>query len=233
MVDADNRPAQVRLSLPKGRIELVYPQPAEDDGEAQKLFTHPLVLQYLPFWDPKATVDDIRARRESREKQPDVFMDMRIYHLPPHTPESTGLPKLMGTTGFLNMWKTNRTTEAGIIITPEAHRAGYASETLFILFDYAFKPVENGGLGMNRISMTTAAMNTAMRGWLEKTMGATLESTYREAWRTRDGAFIDATGYSVLRKDWFEGGLRARLLAKVEKAIAMDKGAKPVSPGVL
>lgn len=214
----------IRLSLPNGRIELSWPPTLEDDHDVHKLYTDPRVLQYLPFWDPNASLESVIQRRTNRLTEPNQFRDFRIHHLPPHTPESTGVPRLLGTVGFIFMSFENQATEAGIIIHPDAHRAGYASEALYLCLKHGFDSKEEGGLGFNRVLFTTAAMNKAMRGWLETALGAKHEGTLREAWKSGD-EFIDAVQYSVLAREWFDGGSEQRLRQRVEGAIAKSKSA--------
>ncbi|KAG8891935.1 hypothetical protein FRC01_014439, partial [Tulasnella sp. 417] len=131
-------PDPIRLSLPNGRIELSWPPTLEDDPDVHKIYTDPRVLQYLPFWDPNASLESVIQRRTTRLTEPNQFRDFRIHHLLPHTAESTGLPNLLGTVGFIFMSLENRATEAGIIIHPEAHRAGYASEALYLCLKHGF-----------------------------------------------------------------------------------------------
>ncbi|KAG9009688.1 hypothetical protein FRB90_008210, partial [Tulasnella sp. 427] len=214
---------EIRLSFPNGRIELSWPPTLADDEEAHALYTNPKVIQYLPFWNSSATLESVTQRRVNRLASPSEFRDFRIHHLAPlHTPSSTGLPNLLGTVGFIFMSPENRATEAGIIIHPEAHRAGYASEALYLCLKHGFDPEESGGLGFNRIMFITAAMNAAMRGWLEIALGAKHEGTLREAWKSGD-EFIDAVQYSILAREWFEGGSEQRLRQRVEQAIAKSK----------
>lgn len=54
------------LSFPNGRIFLKSPAPPEDDEATHRIYTHPLVLEQLPMWNPRATVDDVRERRTSQ-----------------------------------------------------------------------------------------------------------------------------------------------------------------------
>ncbi|KAG9048707.1 hypothetical protein FS837_012250 [Tulasnella sp. UAMH 9824] len=187
-------PDSIRLSLPNGRIELSWPPTLEDDPDVHKLYTDSRVVQYLPFWDPNASLESVIQRRTTR------------------------LPNLLGTVGFIFMSLENRATEAGIIIHPEAQRAGYASEALYLCLKHGFDSKDEGGLGFNRIMFTTAAMNKAMRGWLENALGAKHEGTLREAWKSGD-EFIDAVQYSILAREWFHGGSEQRLRQRVEEAI--------------
>lgn len=159
----------IRLSLPNGRIELIHPPPPSDDPDTHIIYTHPHTLKHLPFWSPSQTLQQVSARRQLRSADPQHFRDFRIHHLPPYySAESTGLPRLLGTVGFIFMEEENAlSSETGIIITPEAHRGGYATEALLLLLDHGFSSAKEGGLGYNRLTFTTAEMNMAMRGWLE------------------------------------------------------------------
>ncbi|KAG8904318.1 snoRNA-binding rRNA-processing protein imp4 [Tulasnella sp. 403] len=207
---------EIRLSLPNGRIELVWPPPPEDDPDTHALYTHPSILAALPFWSASTTLEQISARRKKRTNDPANYRDFRIHHRFPS--QASHLPHLLGTVGYISLSSENCAAEAGIIIAPEVHRGGYASEAMLLLLEYGFKSIEEGGLGMNRIQFTTAAMNGAMRGWLESALGATQEGTLREAWKSGE-EYIDAIGYSILRREWYEGGAKERLERRVQIAI--------------
>jgi len=204
----------IQLSYPNGRIVLTHPAPPSDDSATHRLYTHPHTLKYLPFWRGDKSLEQVTARRELRANDPEGFRDFRIHLVHP----SPGSPDLIGTVGFIFTNHANDSSELGIIIAPEVHKAGYASEAIYLLLEHGFTSTEQGGVGLNRVQFTTAAMNTPMRRWLEDALGATHESTLREAWKSGD-EYIDAIGYSILRREWDEGGAKARLSRRVEIAI--------------
>lgn len=114
-------------------------------------------------------------------------------------------------------------SEAGIVITPEEHHKGYATEAMYLLLEHGFSSLDVGGMALNRIKFTTARTNVAMRRWLDRVLGATEEGTFREAWKCWDGGYIDAVGYAILKRDWFEGGAKLRLAERVERVIFVPR----------
>ncbi|KAG8891393.1 hypothetical protein FRB99_003622, partial [Tulasnella sp. 403] len=210
-------PPSLRLSLPNGRIEITHPPSPDDDIPIHALYTHPKVLQSLPFWSPNTSLDEVTARREMRTQDPEHFRDFRIRHHGGGGGGDDGV--LLGTVGYMFMSPENLSAEAGIVIAPEFHRSGYASEALYLLLEHGFAPLAEGGLEFNRVTFTTANTNVAMRAWLKNVLGATQESHLRQAWKGPGAEFIDATTYSVLSNEWFQGA-KSRLKKRVDEAIA-------------
>ncbi|KAG8849791.1 hypothetical protein FRB96_000614 [Tulasnella sp. 330] len=219
----------IKLSYPDGRITLIHPPPPEDDLNTHLLYTHPHILKYLPFWTPEnQSLQSVTAKRAARTLDSDHFRQFAIYRINSHhnneVAASSGpqLPEFLGTIGFVYIQRHFDSSELGIILQPDAHRAGYAAEAIYLLLDHGFTLMEAGGLGFNRVIFTTAAMNTPMRGWLERALEATQESTQREAWKTATGEYIDAVVYSILRREWV-GGVKGKLAERVDRAIAKSK----------
>ncbi|KAG8969675.1 hypothetical protein FRC03_001547 [Tulasnella sp. 419] len=205
----------IRLSLPNGRIELVHPPPPEDDQAVVEISTHPLILQRLPFWSKHQTVEEAAKRRETRTSDPQHYRDFRVHPHPRLGP--TDLPPVMGSAGFLDIDILNDVSQLGIVLHPHIHRAGYATEILLLLFDHGFASVESGGMGLNRIYLTTAYENVQMRGWLENVLGLKLEGVFKEAWKHRErGEYVDAVGYAILKREWEACG-RDRVVKKLNK----------------
>ena len=60
------------------------------------------------------------------------------------------------------------------------------------------------------MTFETAEANEAMRGWLERVLGATFEGKKRECWKGLDGTYLDVCSYSILEWEW-RGGVREKL----------------------
>ncbi|KAG8979613.1 hypothetical protein FRB94_011543 [Tulasnella sp. JGI-2019a] len=221
----------VELSYPNGRIRLIHPPPPSDDYNTHLLYTHPHTLKHLPIWSLETqSLEKVASKRQARTLDPDHFKEFVIHRIinitdtnsNPRTDHSVARPPVfLGTVGFVYMQRHFDTSELGIVLQPDAHRCGYAAEAVYLLLDHGFTPEGEGGIGLNRVVFTTAAMNVPMRGWLENALGATQESMLREAWKTGEG-YIDAIGYSILRREWVRG-VRANLAARVDRAISKSR----------
>lgn len=86
----------------------------------------------------------------------------------------------------------------GILISPDMHRLGLGSETLYTLLKYVFEEQK-----LHRVTFETAEDNAPMRGWLDM-VGATLEAKRRDCWREVGPAvkYTTVMGYSILEHEW-------------------------------
>jgi RimJ/RimL family protein N-acetyltransferase len=91
----------------------------------------------------------------------------------------------------------HRNCEAGIIISPQYHRQGVATDALHRLLSFAFDQ-----LNMHRVYFITGEDNAGMRSWLEHLLKATYEGLKRDKWREPDGGFCNAVEYSILEDEW-------------------------------
>ena len=199
------------LVSPTRRVKLIPPNPADDEA-VSILRSHPITRRYLPFLPPDLSIESIRLRREERAEDPDL-VDFYIYTLTEDAPESYAFA---GIAGIFKIEAEHASCETGIILSPELHRAGYATEAMYLVLEYAF-----GEWGMHRMTFETAEANEAMRGWLERVLGATLEARKRECWRGLDGTYLDVFSYSILEWEW-RGGVREKL----ERLISGHRGGK-------
>ncbi|KAF7983279.1 hypothetical protein HWV62_22926 [Athelia sp. TMB] len=119
-----------------------------------------------------------------------------------------GGTNFVGMCSFDAISKEHGSATAGILISPDYHRMGIATEALYTLLNSGFEDEK-----LNRIVFQTAASNVMMKGWLEKVLRAEQEYTKRECWKTGDG-YIDVSGYSVLAREW-SGGMKAQLESKL------------------
>ncbi|KAJ7247892.1 acyl-CoA N-acyltransferase, partial [Mycena haematopus] len=119
--------------------------------------------------------------------------------------------KLVGTVGISHIVPVFNSCEVGIIISPDYHRGGLATDALYTLLAYVFEEKK-----FHRAGFVTAANNVGMRGWLDKA-GATLEGTLREAWSDGNGGFTDVSMYSILEREWAET-VKPRLEVRINRA---------------
>ncbi|KAF9465032.1 acyl-CoA N-acyltransferase [Collybia nuda] len=178
------------LHSPTGRIRLVYPS-SEDDEATAAVREHPMSLQYLRFLPKKVTPEDTRNRREQRAEKPEII-DFNIHIVNPD-----GTTTFAGTTGIFNVDLEHESFEAGILVSPDLQRGGFATEALYTLLKYAFEEKN-----LHRGNFETSEDNLPMRSWLENVLGAKLEGKRREAWKESEGRYRDVTSYSILEQEW-------------------------------
>ncbi|KAI8811187.1 acyl-CoA N-acyltransferase [Cladochytrium replicatum] len=204
------------ISLKGRRLRLVYPSPPEDDPAVVDLYQDPITLAHLPFLPPSTSLEKVKAWRESRLANPS-FKDFRIHTI-------TDPPEFVGVIGFRDIdISVNFHGEVGVIVSPKFHRSGYATEALALLMEHGFASKDDGGMNFHRVVYVTAADNAAMRGWLDRTLGARHEGTYRANWKIlpADGddgkvRWVDSVIYGMLEDEWNSEG-RKRLQDKIER----------------
>jgi RimJ/RimL family protein N-acetyltransferase len=175
----------ISLSSPIGRLTLV-PATAADDEAVAILRSHPTTLRYLEILPEHVSVEDVRKRRESRDED-ETIVDFLM---------KSQDGKLAGMCGLFHIEKDWDSCEVGILVSPDCHRGGYATEALYMVLKYAFEDRQ-----FNRATFSTGLNNVGMRGWCEMA-GATHESTWRQYWKNRDGSYADVVGYSILAHEW-------------------------------
>jgi len=201
-------PRTLILQSPFGRLSLVSPPPEGDEEDTIALRTHPKVLEHLKILPERLTMAEVTSRAKQRLEDP-LILDFSVYL----NRGGDAKRELIGVTGYFNLNTVNRSCEVGILVRPDLHGKQYATEVLYVLLHYIF---DTGKL--HRATFETAWSNSAMRGWLERTAGARLESQRRDAWCINDGTFVDVAGYAMLEDEWHnevEPRLRKRLETEV------------------
>lgn len=194
---------QITLRSPKGRLILVSPNAADDEMNAA-LRAHPRTRKYLPYFPEQFSTDQARALRESRAAAGNISFHVHIFN-----DDESGTTSFVGTCGFHNIAEEHASAEVGILISPDYHRGGIATEALYTLLEFGFEERK-----YHRLVFETGADNVMMKGWLEKVVGAEQEFRKRECWKTKEG-FLDVVGYSLLACEW-SGGMRARLISRLQ-----------------
>lgn len=94
-------------------------------------------------------------------------------------------------------------TEAkfGYSVHPDSRGRGVLREALGMVTEWAFRPVSAGGLGKRRLSLTTAASNTASRYAAEQA-GFLHIGTEPESFTTGADGFDDTAVYHRLNPNW-------------------------------
>jgi [ribosomal protein S5]-alanine N-acetyltransferase len=92
------------------------------------------------------------------------------------------------------------TAEVGYWLHPQWRARGLATEAVRLLVRHAFNPVEDGGLGLRRLTLTAATDNIASQRVAEK-VGFVRGGTQRAATRLGDGQYADLATYDLLPSD--------------------------------
>lgn len=91
--------------------------------------------------------------------------------------------------------------EIGYGVHPDARGKGVLTEALGMVVDRAFTEKEKGGLGLRRLSLGTAASNTASRYGAEKA-GFAHVATLPDAFPSGETGFEDETVYAIVNPRW-------------------------------
>ncbi|HEV2781474.1 MAG TPA: GNAT family N-acetyltransferase [Actinophytocola sp.] len=89
----------------------------------------------------------------------------------------------------------------GYVIHPDARGRGILTEALRAVVDWTFRPVAAGGFGKRRITISTAATNTASRHAAEQA-GFTHVCTNPTAFSLGESDFDDEVLYQVINPSW-------------------------------
>lgn len=146
---------------------------------------------------------------ERQSRDPTV----RMYKL---VARSGGSTSFIGVAGFTSLDFANRKAEFSLYIGPQFQKHGFGEKALGILFEHGFT-----NLGLNCIWGETFDGNPASR--LFERIGMQREGTVRERY-WKDGKFIDAHLYSVLRGEWLA------IRNNPGASASSTNGDKPVAP---
>lgn len=178
------------LESPTKRIRLVPPSASDDEASAI-CRAHPTTRQFLQFLPEHMSTDEARIRREERMEDKHI-VDFNVHYL-----KENGTIIFGGFCGYFNIDEYHNSCESGIIISPELHGAGIATEAFYVLLRHIFEERK-----FHRTTFETGADNIPMQQWLEKVAGVRLESERKEVWKGVDGSYADVKGYAILEREW-------------------------------
>lgn len=202
------------LKSPSGRVVLV-PSAQEFDKEVATLRTHPATRRYLSFFPEELSLEGAAALREGRKNEESCIDFTIIVFQPPAIDGTEPEPRFAGQIGLFHLDHTQKSCAAGILVHPDFHRGGVATEALYLLLKLAF---EDENFRMHRVIFETSPINVAMRGWLES-FEIQHEFTFREAWKAiNKDEWEDVVGYSVLEKEWQEA-VKDRLESRIKRYV--------------
>ncbi|KAJ7593736.1 acyl-CoA N-acyltransferase [Mycena floridula] len=193
------------LLSPSGRVKLASPTEADDEPKAL-LRSHPATSRYLPTLPTRLTTSDARAMRERLDQ------DISSVALTIHFRDEVEEYVFAGTTGLYHIDKANNRCTVGIMVSPNIHGRGIATEALYTVMEFAFET-----RNFHKVTFETSMENVQMRGWLEKTAGARLEGVMKDAWKHFEAdAYSDMASYGILEGEW-RNGIKEKLKAKIQK----------------
>ena len=214
-------PHDLLLKSPTGRLKLKAPSEA-NDAENARVRCHPVTRKYLRWLPEHFTIEEARKLREERRVN-ESLLEFHVYKT-----ESDGGEHFVGGTMIFHIDTQHNSCEMGIILSPEAHGGGIATDgqlvtrvankvadrhwgiAFYTMLRYAFDERK-----FHRVTFETGADNLPMRGWLEKVAGARKESTRVHAWKDpENGGYSDVTGYAILEDEWHnqvKGNLEKKL----------------------
>lgn len=97
--------------------------------------------------------------------------------------------------------KPGRHAEVGYWTHPEARGRGVMTEACMLVVRHCVVPIEDGGLGLQRVEIAAGAENLASRHVIES-VGFTEVGLERQGTRTSDGTVMDTVRYDVLADEW-------------------------------
>jgi RimJ/RimL family protein N-acetyltransferase len=187
------------------------------DGPHVRL--EPLALEHLPAleaiaFDPAiwrymlATIHtpaDLRTWADSALATQNTLTWVTIKKSSGHTPD-----QLVGSTRFIDLDLTHRTTELGHTwLAAPARGTLINAEAKLLQLTYAFET-----LNLNRVAFKTHHENLRSQNAM-KSIGAIYEGTFRNHYLMPDGTHRHSVWFSIIREDWptTKAHLQARLKA--------------------
>lgn len=95
--------------------------------------------------------------------------------------------------------------EIGYWAHPDARSRGVVSEAVDLVVRHAFRPEDEGGLGVERVFLKAATTNPASQQ-VARSNGFTEFGRERGAERLGDGSLVDMVLFDLLRSEWAGGG---------------------------
>lgn len=177
-----------------GRQVVLRGYRSEDAERVQQACSHERTQQWLRDLPSPYTLEDARAYLESRLEQLAGGSGLTWAIADPVTDD------LLGTISLFDL-KAGFEAEIGYWTHPDARGRGVMSEACGLVTRHAFVPVEDGGLGLQRVTVQAGIENAASRRVIEAN-GFTLYGVERRGTRLRDGTLMDTACYDQLAEEW-------------------------------
>jgi RimJ/RimL family protein N-acetyltransferase len=108
--------------------------------------------------------------------------------------------RLVGNIGIFDL-RPGQQAEIGYWTHPDSRGRGVMTEACRLVVRHGFLPVEDGGLGLQRLQIFAAAGNVASQRVIERN-GFVRTGQDRAETRLRDGSAVDTIGYDLLLAEW-------------------------------
>jgi RimJ/RimL family protein N-acetyltransferase len=165
-----------------------------DAPRVQEACSHERTQYWLRDLPSPYTLDDARAYLETRREQLATGSGLTWAIADP------GTDVLLGTISAFDL-KPGYEAEIGYWAHPDARGRGVMTEACRLVARHCFVPAEDGGLGLQRVSIFAGVDNTASRHVMES-VGFTLYGRERNGTRLRDGTMMDTACYDLLVEEW-------------------------------
>jgi RimJ/RimL family protein N-acetyltransferase len=166
----------------------------DDASRVQQACSHERTQHWLRDLPSPYTIEDARAYLETRKEQLATGSGITWAIADP------GTDALLGTISLFDL-KPGFEAEIGYWAHPDARGRGVMTEACGLVVRHAFIPAEDGGLGLQRVSILAGVDNTASRRVIEAN-GFTLFGVERQGTRMRDGTLMDTACYDLLVSEW-------------------------------
>lgn len=196
---------QISLISLSGRLKLVLPS-ARDNEFVAVLRSHAVTRRYLRFEPEHYSTKDAAVRRE-KSAEDECSINFHV-----HLQKGDGTSVFVGLVVIHDIDKVHDYGEIGILISPNYHRGGLATEALHTLLTFAFEEKK-----LHRCTFVTSADNVMMQGWLEHVAGAKQEYRMKECFKDAPGKYSDAVVYAILDQEW-TGAMKAKLEERLDLA---------------
>jgi RimJ/RimL family protein N-acetyltransferase len=177
-----------------GRDVVLREYRAGDAGRVQQACSHPRTQHWLADLPSPYTIEDARQYLETRREQraSGSGLTWAVVDREDH--------RLLGTISVFDL-KPRYEAEIGYWTHPDARGRGVMTQACGLVVRHAFVPAEDGGLGLQRLSIYAGWDNTASRRVMEAN-GFTLYGRERQGTRLRDGTLMDTACYDLLRSEY-------------------------------
>jgi RimJ/RimL family protein N-acetyltransferase len=177
-----------------GRAVVLRGYRDSDARRVQEACSHERTQYWLRDLPSPYTIDDARTYLETRREQLATGGGITWAIADPASDE------LLGTISVFDL-KPGYEAEIGYWAHPDARGRGVMTEACRLVVRHCFVPAEDGGLGLQRVSIFAGVDNTASRHVMES-VGFTLYGRERNGTRMRDGTLMDTACYDLLREEW-------------------------------
>lgn len=168
---------------------------ADDERRYLETMQDPESLQWLGTLSLPRTVEAFRSRFARRHDGPSMGTSVAWTVADPETDRYLASINVFGIGGIDHL-----SAEVGYRTHPDARGHGVLTSALRQVVAHAFMPVEDGGLGLERVSLGAGAPNLASQG-VARSCGFVETGRDRQCYDLYDGTVVDLIRFDLLRSD--------------------------------